>query len=161
MNPSESWRGGGGGGGGEGERAGIRRQRLDEDARRAFASPDASRKLRDERERALLGPEVGEAERLIRVEDNAESHLGEVVALGHHLGPEQHAAWRRLELHERPGQAALARGDVGVQAEHRELRAERLAQLVLDALGARAVAGEADRAAFRTAIGNAPAMAAV
>ncbi len=63
----------------------------------ARPAPAAAGELRDERERALLGAEVGEAQRRVGVEHHAERHVREVVALGDHLGADEHAGRRLVE----------------------------------------------------------------
>ena len=86
------------------------------------AAPGAAGELRDERERALLGAEVGEAQRLVGVEHDAERHVGEVVALGDHLRADEHARAAPVEALQRARDRALAaaRG-VGVEPQDREL----------------------------------------
>ena len=69
------------------------------------AAPGAARELRDQRERALLGAEVGEAQRRVGVEHDAERDVGEVVALGDHLRAEQQPLGRARGS----GRAARAR----------------------------------------------------
>src|SRR4051794_23468450 len=77
--------------GGGGDRGGVGRAGLHEHAAALGAAAGPARELRDQRERALLRAEVGEAQRAVRVENDAERHVGEVVALGDHLGSEQQA----------------------------------------------------------------------
>ena len=67
------------------------RQRLDEDPSARLAAPAAAGELGDQREGALLGAEVGQPQRAVGVEDDAQGDVGEVVALGDHLGADQHA----------------------------------------------------------------------
>jgi hypothetical protein len=90
-----------------------------------------------------MSAKVRSSARLVGVEDDAQRDVGEVVALGHHLGTDEHAGRRGLKALERPGALGQA-GGVGVEAEDREgpggVRSECLAQLVLDALGPGAVA---------------------
>ena len=76
--------------------------------------------LRHEREGSLLGAKIGEAQRRIRVEDDAEHHAVEVVALGHHLGAEQDPGLRGLEARQDHCCAPAALGDVGVEAKDRK-----------------------------------------
>ena len=69
----------------------------DEHPSRALAAPAAPGELGDQREGALLGAEVGEAQRRVGVEHHAQHDIGEVVALGDHLGAHQHPRRRPLE----------------------------------------------------------------
>ena len=144
------------------DRAGLGRHRLHEHAPVAAAS-GAAGELRDEREGALLGAEVREAQRRVGVEHDGERDVGEVVALGHHLRADEHAGRARLEAGAGRRRRRLARGgDVGVEAQHREVAvAERLGQLVLEALGAGAVTCDRRRAAVAAARGRRLAVAAV
>ena len=80
-----------------GDRRGVGRERLDEHATALRTAAGATRELRDERERALLGAEVGEAQRAVGVDDDAERDVREVVALGDHLRADEDPARRRLE----------------------------------------------------------------
>ena len=104
----------------------------------------AAGQLGDERERPLLGSEVREAKRLVGIEHDSERDVGEVVSLGHHLGSHKHPGRRCLEAGQRLLQTPLARDGVRVEAEHRQLGAERLAQVLLDALRTRPMAGHGD-----------------
>ena len=117
--------------------------------------------MRDERERSLLGAEVGEAKRLVGVEHDPQRHVREIVALGHHLGSDEQPRRCRGEPLERPAAHAEA-GRVGVEPKHREVGvAERVGELVLDALGPGAVAGNRHRRAGATPAGDGLAVAAV
>ena len=117
-----------------GQRRRVGRDRLDEHAPVRAAAPGAARQLGDERERALLGAEVGEAQRRVGVEDDAERDVGEVVALGDHLRADEHPARRCLERGEH------ARAARGVSASSRKTGLAGAGELVLEPLGARAVA---------------------
>ena len=139
---------------GRGGRAG-----LDEHAAAARAAAGAARELRDQRERPLLGAEVREAQGRVGVEHDAERHVREVVALGHHLGAEQEASRRGVEAREQLRHGVLGRRRVGVEAEDRDI--ERLLELGFHALGARAVAGDGQRAAVVAAGRDRLAVAAV
>ena len=79
----------------------------------------------DERERSLLGAEVGKAQGGVGVEHHAEVDVGEVVALGDHLGADQHARRGVLEAGEQPrrrrSRAPSAGDGVGVEPENREI----------------------------------------
>ena len=83
-------------------RPGLRSQRLHQHSGTGVAPSGPAGQLRDQRESALLGPEVGEAERLVGVQDHAQGDVREVMSLGHHLRTHQHAGRRRAE----PGQRA-------------------------------------------------------
>ena len=102
---------------GEADRRRVGRQGLHEHAAAARSAPGAAGQLGDEREGALLGAEVGEAQGRVGVEHDAEVDVGEVVALGHHLRADEHAARRLLE----GGEHARGIGDLGVEAEDRPL----------------------------------------
>ena len=118
--------------------------------RRIAGSPAGpAGELGDQRERALLGAEVWEAQRRVGVEHDAQRYIREVVALGDHLGPEQQPRRRGGELRQHARRGVLERSRVGIQAPDREPgRAEALHdQLVLDLLGPGAVARDRDRAA--------------
>ena len=88
------------------DRSSLGRDRLHEHAPLPSA-PDAPGELGDQRERALLGAEVREAQRRVRVEHDAERDIREVVALGDHLRSDQHPALRRLEAAQQRADAAL------------------------------------------------------
>ncbi len=111
----------------ERDRRRLGRQRLHEDATASRSAPGTPRELRHEREGALLCPEVGEAQRLVGVDDDAELDVREVVALGDHLRAEQDPAIGALE----GGQHDRRIARIAVQAE------DRPGQLGLEALGAR------------------------
>ena len=91
--------------GGGDDRGRVRRVGLHEHAAAARAASGAAGELGDQRERALLGAEVGEAQRRVGVEHDAERDVREVVALGHHLRAEQQAGGGGLEA----GRAARGR----------------------------------------------------
>ena len=145
--------------GGGGDRGRVGRVGLDEHAAAARAAAGAAGELGDQRERALLGAEVREAQRRVGVEHDAERDVREVVALGHHLRAEQQPGGRGVEAGEQLGDGVLVGRGVGVEAEDRHV--ERAPQLGLDALGARAVAGDRQRAAGVAAARDALAVAAV
>ena len=116
---------------------------------------DAPGELCDQRERALLRPEVGEAQSGVGIEHDPERHVAEVVSLGDHLGANQDSRGGRLEATQQRAYAIVlttGAGHVRVQAEHREAPiVERGREIVLHALGARAVACHRARAAATTA----------
>src|SRR3954468_5426829 len=147
-----SWRGGRRGGGGG--RRGARGGRLAAPPPARGAPAGAAGELRDEREGPLLGAEVGEAQRRVGVEHDAERHVGEVVALGDHLGPDEHPALRLLERSEHRG----GPGRVRVEAEHGMAG---LRELVLEPLGAGAVPADGHRPAGVAAPGDGLAVPAV
>ena len=104
------------------------------------APPGTAGELRDERERALLGAKVREAQRLVGVDHDAERDVREVMPLGDHLRADQHARRRRVKACEHR-RARVAAGGVGVEAQHRKANpAQRAGELVLEPLGAGAVA---------------------
>ena len=145
----------------DGERLGV--EGLHEHAPAARPAPGPARELGDERERALLGAEVGEAQGGVGVEDHAEGHVGEVVPLGHHLGAEQDPRGRRART--RASTAATAPRAAAV-SESRRKTGKSLSPSVASssrsqALGPGAVAGHAERAAARAARRRGLAVAAV
>ena len=127
------------------DRRRVGRGGLDDHAPAARPAPGAAGELGDERERALLGAEVGEAQRLVGVEDDAERRRRGS------RGPWRPSGCRRAapRARRRSARAArdrvLGRAGVGVEAEDRD--AERLGELGLEPLGARAVARDRERAA--------------
>ena len=121
---------------------------LEHDRARVAAPAAAAGELREQRERALLAAEVGPGEALIGVDRRGQAQIAEVVALGHHLRADEHGGRLAREALERRVETALALGRVGVEAQHRDVR-QQLGHGLADALGARAEAGELDRAAGR------------
>jgi len=95
------------------------RERLHEHPAGERAAAGPAGELGDERERPLLGAEVGEAQGLVGVEHDAEGDVREVVALGHHLGADEHSRRRGLELLQRPGPLVEAAG-IRIETEDRE-----------------------------------------
>ena len=73
------------------DRRGVGRQRLDEHPPAALAAAAAPGELGDQREGPLLGAEVGEAQRRVGVQHDAQHDVGEVVSLGDHLRADQDA----------------------------------------------------------------------
>ena len=112
------------------------------------AAAAAAGELGDHREGALAGAEVGEAQGGVGVEDRAQGHLGEVVALGDHLGADQDGALGLAEGGEDAGVGTAPGGGVGVEPEDRHRR-QPLGQQRLDLLGADAGARERGRVADR------------
>ena len=139
---------------------GRRAQRLDQHPPAPRPATAAAGQLGDERERALLGAEVGEPQVGVGVLDDRQLHVGEVMPLSDHLGADEDAGRRGGEAVEDGRDAALAAPCVGVQPEHRQRR-ERLAQLGLEALRADAVARDRGRAAVRAGMRRALGVTAV
>ena len=98
------------------ERRRVRLEGLHDHAARGVA-PAPAGELRHELERALLGAEVREREPRIGVDDRGDLDAGEVVALRHHLRPDEHGRARRREALERLAERAVARCRVRVQAD--------------------------------------------
>ena len=114
------------GGGGE-DRRRVGSQGLDDHPSARLTATAAPGELRDEREGALLGAEVGKAQARIGVEQDAEDDGAEVVALGDHLGADEDAALGGVEGAEHPGVGALRARRVGVEPEDGQ-RIDELAQ---------------------------------
>ncbi len=126
------------------------------------AAPARARELGDQRERPLLGAEVGEAQRGVGVEHDPQAHVGEVVALGDHLGSDQHARTGRLEAAQRADAAAPASATTSASRRKTGASASKtLRQLVLQALGAGAVAGDRSEQQSQQRAGDRLAVAAV
>ena len=87
----------------------LGRQGLDDHLAPGLAAAAAPGQLGDHREGPLLGAEVGEAQGRVGVEDRAQGHLGEVVALGDHLGADEDAAGRLAEARRGCGRGRRAR----------------------------------------------------
>ncbi len=84
---------------------------------------------------ALTGAEVGGKQPAVGIEHGHQGHLGEVVALGEHLGADQDAGHPAMNGAQELAQGVLARGGVAVDAQHRDVRKQQL-QAFLGALGA-------------------------
>ncbi len=138
----------------------VRVERLHDHPPAALAAAAAAGELGDERERALLGAEVGEAQRGVGVEHDAERHVGEVVALRDHLRAHEHARRAPRRSGAAPSPTPAGGRDVRVEPEHRQRR-HQLLQLALELLGARAVARHRHRAAVRAVARHRLAVAAV
>ena len=91
------------------DRGRVGRQRLHQHAPAALAAPAAAGELGDQREGPLLGAEVGEPEGRVGVDDDAEDDVGEVVALGDHLGADEDPGVRLVEAAEDLRMAARGR----------------------------------------------------
>ena len=137
-----------------------RGERLDEHAAAGLPPAAAPGELRDEREGPLLGAEVGEAQRRVGVEDDAQRDVGEVVALGDHLGPDENARRGVLEAAQDLLVGAGPRGAVGVEP-HDLGGADEALEHRLDSLGPGAGARERDRAALGTRLRDRLDVAAV
>ena len=122
-------------------------ERLHEHAAgRVAAAPPGE--LRDQLERPLLGAEVGHAEPGVGVDDRCQLDAREVMALGHHLRPEQHRAVGVAKRAQRGGELLGLRDRVGVEPDQLELRQLAL-ELPLELLRPRAEPREVGRAARR------------
>ena len=91
--------------------------------------------LGEQLEGALGGPEIGDLQAQVGVEDAHQGEHGEVVALGQHLGAHQDVHLAQFRGQQPRLQGAPAQGGVPVQAQDPGGR-EQAAQLVLDLLGA-------------------------
>ena len=137
----------------------VRLERLhDHEPRRIAAA--AAGELGDELERPLLGPEVGDREAGVGIDDRREVDAGKVVALRDHLRADQHRAVHAAEALERLAQRAGPRRRVGVEPDPLELGHVPL-ELLLEPLGARADVRELDGAAARAGRRDGLAIAAV
>ncbi len=95
--------------------------------------------------RALEGPEVGEGQHAVCVEDADDADVGEVEALCDHLGAYEDVEFAAGEGFDEAAVRVAAARCVGVHARDAGVR-EELGELLLDALGAesaRAVVGAA------------------
>ena len=118
------------------DRARVRLERLHDHASGSVASA-APGELREELERPLFRAEVREREPRVGVDDGGELYTFEVVALRHHLRPDEHGAARSREAVERGAHVV----DVGVEADHLQL-GQLLRQFALELLRPRADARE-------------------
>ena len=138
----------------------LRTQGLDQHPPAPRPATAAAGQLGDQRERSLLGPEVGEPQVGVGVLDDGQLHVRKVMPLSDHLGAHEDAGRRRGEAVQDGCDAALAASRVGIQPEHRQRR-ERLAQLDLQALRADAVARDRGRPAVRAGMRRALGVTAV
>ena len=129
------------------ERRRVRLEGLDDHLSRRIA-PAPPCELRDELERPLLGPEVGEGETRVRIDDRGDLDAREVVALRHHLRADQNCRARRGEPLERLAQSPRPGGGVRIEADPLE-SGHPTRQLGVEPLRACTDAGELDRAALR------------
>ena len=120
----------------------------------------AAGELRHELERALLGPEVGQREPGVGVDDGGERDAREVVALGDHLRSDQHRPVGGGEAIERLAERTRLGGRVRVEPDPLEL-GDALRELRLEPLRARPDPSELGRAAGRARLGNGLRVAAV
>ena len=90
---------------------------------------------------------VREAPCRISVENDAERHVREVVALRNHLRPDEHAGVGLLEAGEDSRDRRTLGGRVGIEAEHRQWGSE-IKDLVLELLRAGAMARQRHRPAL-------------
>ena len=125
-----------------------RGQGLDDHPPAGRAAAAAPGELGDHREGPLLGAEVGEAQGRVGVDDRAQGHLGEVVALGDHLGADEDA--RSRPRRSRRGSRAWAPRPAAVSESSRKtgIGPRRSRQQLLDPLGAGAGPRERGRAAL-------------
>ena len=134
--------------GGELDRPRVRLEGLDQHAPGRVAAA-AARELGEQLERALLGPEVGQREAGVGVDDRGQRDALEVVALRDHLRAEQHRPVGGGEPLERRGRVAR----VGVEPDQLELGQPR-GELALEPLRAGAEPGELGRAALGAELGR-------
>ena len=145
--------------GGIDDRACVGLERLHDHATRSVATA-AARELRDQLERPLLGPEVGQRERRIGVDHRGKLDPRKVVALRNHLCAKQDRAIRRNEPLKRRGELLRLVGGVGVESD--QLKVGKVAlKVTLELLGASPEPGELNRAARRARLGRPLTPAAV
>ena len=142
------------------DRGRVGSQRLDEDSPALGPASASPGQLGNQRKGPLLRPEVGESQRGVGVEDDAQQDVREVVPLAHHLRTHQHARVRGFEPPQDVEMGAGGSGAVGVEAKH-GLRRHRFADQLSDTLGPGAMAGQGDGAAVRAALRQRFGMAAV
>ena len=136
----------------EGKRSRVRLEGLDEHLPRRVA-PAPPRELRDELERPLLGAEVRKREPRVRIHDGRHRDTGKVVALCHHLRPDEHRGTRAREPLERLAQRSGLHRRVGVEPDPFEPR-HATCELGLEPLGSRADASQLDGSALRALLGK-------
>ena len=108
---------------------------LDQHFTRLVAAPRAPGHLHDGLRQALRCAEVHAEEPLVRIQDDDQRHVGEIVSLGHHLSAHEDARFARVHAaHGVLHVAALAHG-VAVEAHQRRVR-KQLRQRFLDAFRA-------------------------
>ena len=132
---------------GEGERARVGLERLDENES-GRVPPASPGELGDELERPLLGPEVGQRESSVGIDDGGELDAGEVVALGDHLRADEHRPVGSSEPRQRVAEGPRPLRCVSVQPDPLQLR-HAAGELAFESLGARADADELGRPARR------------
>ena len=137
---------------GVGDRARVWLEGLHEHAARRIAA-GAAGELRQQLERALLGPEVGQRERRVGVDDSRALDPGEVVPLRDHLRAEQYGAVTLGEAAQRGGEELGLRRRVRVEPDQLEL-GELAGELALELLRTGAEARELGGAALGADLGR-------
>ena len=123
--------------------------------RAAGAAGDLDQQLRELFARAKVGAEQA----FVDADHGNQGQVGQVVALGQHLGADQHAR-RGAELRQQIFQRVAFLRAAAVDAQHREL-VEARGQRFLDAFGAGALRLQGQAAAIGAGVGRGPAGAAV
>ncbi len=113
------------------------------------AAAAAAGELGDEREGPLLGAQVGKAQGRVGVEDDAEHDVGEVVALGDHLGADQDAGVRLPGTRRRISRCPPARAVLS--ASRRKTGSGATAAAISSSIRSAAGAGAGER--HRAAVG--------
>jgi len=75
-----------------------RRERLDDDFAFHVTAPSATRHLSQELEGPFAGAKVRLVQRQVGVDDANECHIGEMKALGDHLGAQQYVDFARAKV---------------------------------------------------------------
>ena len=138
----------------------VRIERLHDGFTGLVAAAGPADHLREQLKRPLRGPKVGEAEADVRRDDAHQRHAREVVALGDHLGADEHVDLAGQESPEQRRQRAFAADGVAIETRDPGARAG-TPHFDLDALGAEARLIEIRPGAEQTGGGDARRVVAI
>ena len=122
---------------------------LDDHRARVLPSPRPPRHLGHELEGPFMGPHIGEAHQVVRIEDAHHAHMVEIQSLGHHLGTHQDVDTAFPETGQQAVHGVLAPHGVLVHPPDAGLGEQR-GQFLLDLLRAEAQHLQARAAAAAT-----------
>ena len=122
---------------------------LDDDFAFEFTASGTSGDLGDELEGALAGAEIGDVEAEVGVEDSDEGDVGEMQALGDHLGADKDVDFLGFEFPEDVFEGVFAAHGIGIDAGEAGFGEDFLEDF-LDLLGAVSLEGDAGIFALRT-----------